>query len=65
MTLPNERYRAMQQVRRFMEELMNSSGFYKRTPMTVREMARTCLKHYPMMWELEELAKKAPDILEK
>lgn len=55
----------MQQVRRFLEELMNPSGFYKRTPSSAREMARTCLKHYPMMYELEELAKKAPEILEK
>jgi hypothetical protein len=64
-TIPLERYRAMVQARRFFMELSNSSGFYKRTPASVREMARMLLKHFPQEWELEQLAKKSPDLLEK
>jgi hypothetical protein len=64
-TIPAERYRALVQARRFLMEVSNTSGFYKRTPATVREMARILLKHFPLESELEQLANQSPDLLEK
>lgn len=64
MTLPDERYRAVIQTRRFLLDLCNP----KHTPRVskiVREHARAMLRHYPSDWEMQRAAEKAPDVFQE
>lgn len=58
MTLPDERYRAVVQTKKFLEELMTTP----RVPKKIKDDARWCLRHYPNEWDMERVAEKAPDI---
>lgn len=60
MTLPDERYRAVVQTRRFLLDLCNPQ--HTRVPKIIRQHARAMLRHYPDDWNMEEAAKAAPDI---
>ena len=64
MTLPDERYRAIKQGKKLLEELCDP-GKTPRVPSLIRDRARTALRHYPNDWELESIAEKCPDILDK
>jgi hypothetical protein len=61
MTLPDERYRAVVQTRKFLEELLSTP----RIPRAVKDNARWCLRHYPSEWDMEYAAKGAPDVFAK
>lgn len=61
MTLPDERYRAVVQTRRFLMDLCNSAHT-PRVPKIVREHARWCLRHYPSDWEMSQAAEAAPHV---
>ena len=64
MTLPDERYRAVVQTRRFLFDLCNP----KHTPRVsklVRETARSMLRHYPSEYEMRQAAKGAPDVFQE
>jgi hypothetical protein len=63
MTIPHERYRAIKQSRKFLEELCDP-GRTPRVPGAVRDKARTLLRHYPGDWELDQITEKAPDLLD-
>ena len=64
MTLPEERFRAIKQGKKLLEELCDP-GKTPRVPSLIRDRARTALRHYPNDWELESIAEKCPDMLDK
>ena len=64
MTLPDERYRSIQNARRFLQDLMDSKKTPK-VPRSVRQHAYAILRHYPGDYDLERLAKKSPDVIIK
>lgn len=62
MTLPDERYRAINYARQFLQELCDP----KRTPgvpAVVRSQAASVLRHYPNQYDLDLLAHAAPDVV--
>lgn len=63
MTLPDERYRSIQQARRLLEELCDP----KMTPRVasgIRDRARGALRHYPSDWDMDRAAHAAPGVFE-
>ena len=64
MTMPDERYRALKQGRKLLEELCDP-GKTPRVPSIVRDRARGALRHYPNDWELDVMADTCPDMLDK
>ena len=64
MTLPDERYRAVIQTRRFLLDLCNSQHT-PRVPKLVRETARAMLRHYPSDWEMQTAAREAPSVFQE
>lgn len=64
MTLPDERYRALKQGKKLLEELCDP-GRTPRVPSMIRDRARAALRHYPLDWEIDSIAEKCPDILDK
>lgn len=64
MTLPDERYRAIKQGKKLLEELCDP-GKTPRVPSIVRERARGVLRHFPNDFELERIADQCPDYLDK
>lgn len=64
MTLPDERYRALKQGKKLLEELCDP-GKTPRVPSIVRDRARTALRHFPQDWELDSMADHCPELLDK
>lgn len=65
MTMPDERYQALKRTAKFLSELTNPKGRYKRDNIQeMRKDAHSCLRHYPWDMYLEDLAEIAPHILE-
>ena len=64
MTLPDERYRAVVQTRRFLFDLCNPQHT-PRVPKLVRETARAMLRHYPSEYEMRQAAEGAPDVFQE
>ncbi len=60
MTLPDERYRAVVQTRRFLLDLCNPEHTPK-VPKLIRETARSMLRHYPSDWDLQWAAEACAD----
>ena len=58
MTLPDERYRAVIQTKKFLEELLSTP----RLPKAVKDNARWCLRHYPSEWDMQRAAENAGDV---
>ena len=61
MTLPDERYRAVVQTQKFLVEILNTP----RVPKTIKDRARSCLRHYPSDWDMQRAAESAPDIFQE
>ena len=61
MTLPDERYRAVIQTKKFLEELLTTP----RIPKAVKDNARWCLRHYPSEYEMRRAAEGAPDVFQE
>ena len=61
MTLPDERYRAVVQTRRFLLDLCNPQHT-PRLPKLIRETARSMLRHYPDEWDMRRAASAAPEV---
>ena len=59
MTLPDERYRAVVQTRRFLLDLCNPEHT-PRVPKLVRETARAMLRHYPTDHDMQQAAAANP-----
>lgn len=64
MTLPDERYRALKQGKKLLEELCDP-GKTPRVPSIVRDRARGALRHFPSDYELEKIADTCPEYLDK
>ena len=64
MTLPDERYRALKQGKKLLEELCDP-GKTPRVPSIVRDRARAALRHYPLDFEIDTLARSCPELLDK
>lgn len=59
MTLPDERYRAVMETRKFLESIITTrSGLSKE----MKETARWLLRHYPSEYDLDRASEGAPDI---
>ena len=64
MTLPDERYRAVMQAKRLLEELCNP----KLTPRVaggIRDRARGALRHFPTQWDMKSVEQLAPHIFQE
>ncbi len=61
MTLPDERYRAVVQTRQFLLRLLTTP----RIPKAVKAEARSCLRHYPSDWDMQQAAESASDIFQQ
>jgi hypothetical protein len=61
MTLPDERYRAIQQTQRFLLRLLSTP----RVPKAVKDEARGLLRHYPTDWDLQQLESAAPNVVQQ
>ena len=64
MTLPDERFRAVKAARQFLRDLLDPKKTPK-IPRSVRLRALYILKHFPWESEMEEVARKVPDIFEE
>jgi hypothetical protein len=64
MTLPDERYRAIKQGKKLLEELCDP-GKTPRVPSIVRDRARAALRHYPHDYEIDTIAQNCPELLDK
>jgi hypothetical protein len=64
MTMPNERYRAIKQSKKLLEELCDP-GRTPRVPSLVRDRARAALRHFPTDWEIDTITDNCPDMLDK
>lgn len=62
MTMPDERYRAMVEGLKLIEDLLIPQ-VTPRVPGEVRERARWIMRHYPNSSEIERLAQHAPELL--
>jgi hypothetical protein len=62
MTMPDERYRAMVEGLKLIEDLLIPQ-VTPRVPREIRERARWIMRHYPNRYELENLASHAPSVL--
>jgi len=64
MTLPDERFKALKQAKKLMEELCDP-GRTPRVPSLVRDRARGALRHFPSDYELDKMAENCPELLER
>jgi len=62
MTLPDERYRALKWAETFLQDLMDPAKT-PRVPRSIRQQARSVLRHYPGSYYIDELARRAPEII--
>jgi hypothetical protein len=63
MTLPDERYRSVKTAAEFLQRL--AGGHYARVPKAVREEARSILRHYPSSWDLDQIERAAPHVMQQ
>lgn len=61
MTLPDERYNAVIRTREFLYDLIDPKKTPK-IPKSIRQQAVWCLRHYPNVYEMDEVAQCSPHI---
>jgi hypothetical protein len=64
MSTAEDRYRAIKQSRKMLEDLCDP-GKTPRVPSIVRDRARSILKHFLSDFDLDSLAENSPELLEK
>ena len=64
MTLPDERYKALKQAKKLLEELCDP-GRTPRVPSLVRDRARGALRHFPSDFDIDAMAENCPELLDK
>ena len=64
MTLPDERYRAIQAAARLMRDLCDPK-LTPRVPRDIRVRARGVLRHYPTTYDLQQLEAAAPYVVQQ
>lgn len=62
MTMPDERYRAMVEGMKLIQDLLIPQ-VTPRVPTHIRERARWVMRHYPSAYEFDQLARRSPDML--
>lgn len=65
MTMPFERYSAINRTAKFLKELATDREKYPRIPKDVRRQALSLLRHYPMQFEMEMASEKVPELFKK
>jgi hypothetical protein len=60
-TLPDERYRSILLAERLLLRIAAGEGSVEE----VREEARSILRHYPGQWDLQQLERAAPHVLQQ
>jgi hypothetical protein len=63
MTLPDERYRAVQQTKKFLLDLCSPERT-PRIPKEIRQRANSLLRHYPSDWDMTVACHQAPDVFQ-
>ena len=63
MTMPDERYRAIQMAGKLLEDLAYYKERTPRVPKEVRDRARGILRHFPSDWDLDRLAALGPAVI--
>jgi hypothetical protein len=58
MTLPDERYRAVLYTKKFLQDILSTP----RVPKAIKDGARSCLRHYPDTWDMQQAAEGAPHV---
>ena len=61
LTLPDERYRAVIQTEKFLKEILSTP----RVPKAIKDRARSCLRHYPVWYDMQRAAQAAPDVFQE
>lgn len=56
--MPDERYRAVVQTQKFLQELLSTP----RIPKAIKDNARWCLRHYPSEWDMQQAAEGTPHV---
>ena len=64
MTLPDERYRSIMQAKKLLEELCSPS-LTPRVAAGIRDRARGALRHYPSDFDLDEIERYAPHVIQQ
>lgn len=64
MTVPHERYLATKRAKDFLGKLLDPAQT-PRVPRALRMEARAILKHFPMDYDLDRAAEKAPEVFSK
>lgn len=64
MTLPDERYRAVEQTRQFLWQLADPDAIAG-IPQDVRDLAMSLLRHYPTQLDMGQAAELAPDVFQQ
>lgn len=61
MTIPYERFRAVNQTRQFLFDLLDPKKT-PRVPKDIRRQALWCLRHYPHQYEMDRATQLAPEL---
>jgi hypothetical protein len=61
MTLPNERRNSVSMTESFLKDLCDPTKT-PRVPKEIRQQARSCLRHYPSSYHMEQAKRLAPTI---
>ena len=61
MTLPDERYRAVDYTRKFLQEIITTP----RVSKAIKDTARSCLRHYPSEYDMKKTSQTSPDIFQE
>jgi hypothetical protein len=64
MTLPDERYRAVERTRQLLLNLLNPEHT-PRVPKLIRDEARYCLRHFPTTFDMRIAAEDAPNVFQE
>ena len=64
MTLPDERYRSILVTATLLTDLCNSKAT-PGVPRVIRQRAAQCLRHYPGLYDLQQLESAAPHVVQQ
>ena len=64
MTLPDERYRAVNRTRQLLLNLINPAHT-PRVPKIIREEASYCLRHFPNTFDMAAAAEACPEVFQE
>ena len=63
MTLPDERYRAVINTEKFLQDLLDPKKT-PRVPKDIRKQAYWCLRHYPSKYHMDIVGTTTPSVFE-